>query len=298
MPEKNSRRESLKLLGTAALAAGIFACEGEREPIDPTQQSTAPTPLLGNVRHAASSWCYNNIPLVDLCRRGKEIGLSGVDLVRPDDWKTVLDEGLAVSMGYGTELGLTTGFNDPALHEQLLRDYRATIERAAEMGVKRLACFSGNRNGKSESEGLDNCARALGQLMPLAEERGIILCMETLNSKVDHPDYQGDNMPWCVELVERVGSPSFRLLYDIYHMQIMEGDIIRTIRKHHPYISHYHTGGNPGRNEINDSQELYYPAICKAIVETGFEGFIAQEFIPTREDRLESLAEAIRICDV
>ena len=279
------------------IGLGIGACASDAPEQTSTDEQT-PAALKGNIRHSASTWCYNNLPLAELARAGKEMGLSGLDLVKPEEWSVVQDAGLAVSMGYGTTLGLTQGFNDPNNFEQLHAEFRTNIPLAGKMGVRRLACFSGNRNGLSREAGLDNCVKGLKPLMELAEQHQVILCMETLNSKVDHPDYQCDRTEWGVELVNRVNSPSFRLLYDIYHMQIMEGDIIRTIREHHPHIAHYHTGGNPGRNEINETQELYYPAIMRAIVETGFGGFVAQEFIPTREDRLVSLREAIGICDV
>ena len=164
--------------------------------------------------------------------------------------------------------------------------------------VPNVVCFSGRREGLSDEKGLAHCAAGLKQIMPVAEEHGVTVCMELLNSTVDHPDYQCDHTEWGVELVERVGSPRFRLLYDIYHMQIMEGDVIRTIRNHHDAIAHYHTGGVPGRNEIDDTQELHYPAIVRAIAETGYEGFIGQEFVPTADDPLRSLREAIEICTV
>ena len=292
---QRGRRQLLKTLGTGMVGLSIGACPPQRSRTTDLQHISS---LKGNIRHSASTWCYNNIPLAELARAGREMGLSGLDLVQPTDWKVVQDAGLEVSMGYGTTLGLTKGFNDPGNWEKLHADYRTNIPLAGKMGVKRLACFSGNRNGLDRETGLKNCEEGLKPLLELAEKNGVILCMETLNSKIDHPDYQCDRTEWGVELVGRLNSPGFRLLYDIYHMQIMEGDIIRTIRDHHESIAHYHTGGNPGRNEINETQELFYPAIMRAIVATGFEGFVAQEFIPTREDRLESLREAIRICDV
>jgi hydroxypyruvate isomerase len=201
-------------------------------------------------------------------------------------------------MGYVTEFGLDKGFNDPALHEKFLKDFSNNIPKAADAGLKNVICFSGNANGLSYEQGLENCAKGLAPVIKIAEKYNITMQMELLNSKVDHKDYQCDHTEWGVKLCEKLGSPNFKLLYDIYHMQIMEGDVIATIRKHQKYIGHYHTGGVPGRNEIDETQELYYPAIMKAIVDTGFKGFVAQEFIPKRPDKLASLKQGVGICDV
>ena len=198
----------------------------------------------------------------------------------------------------GAEINLTDGFNDKAFHETLIKNYSDMIPLVAQSGYKNLICFSGSRRGKTDEEGWNNCTEALKKLMPLAEKHHVILVMELLNSKINHKDYQCDHTAWGVELVKRVGSDNFRLLYDIYHMQIDEGDVIRTINENHPYIVHYHTGGVPGRNEIDETQELYYPAIMRAIVATGFKGYVAQEFIPKRADKLASLKQGILICDV
>ena len=198
----------------------------------------------------------------------------------------------------GAELSLTEGFNHIEYHPQLIENYTRQIELVAAAGYTNLICFSGNRNGMDDETGLLNCVAGLKQILPLAEEKGVVLQMELFNSKVDHPDYMCDNTAWGIELCKRLDSPNFKLLYDIYHMQIEEGDIIRTIRENHRYFGHYHTAGVPGRHEIEENQELFYPAIMKAIVETGYEGFVAQEFIPTREDPTESLRKAIALCDV
>jgi len=198
----------------------------------------------------------------------------------------------------GAEINLVDGFNDPAFHAQLIENYTKMIPLVAKAGYKNLICFSGNRRGKDDETGLKNCVDGLKQLIPLAEKHNVVLVMELLNSKINHKDYQCDHTAWGAELAKRLGSENFKLLYDIYHMQIDEGDVINNIQTYHPYIAHYHTAGVPGRNEIDDTQELFYPAIVKAIVKTGFKGFLAQEFIPKQEDKLQSLRNAIKICDV
>lgn len=254
--------------------------------------------LKNNINHSVCQWCYGSIPLEDLAKAAKEIGLKSIELLGPDKWAVVQKHGLTCAMAYVSDLGLNKGFNDPSLHEKFLKDFSDNIPKAADAGLKSVICFSGNTNGLSSEKGLENCARGLDPIMKVAEKYNINVCMELLNSKVDHKDYQCDHTAWGVQLCEKLGSPNFKLLYDIYHMQIMEGDVIATIRKYQKYIGHYHTGGVPGRNEIDETQELYYPAIMKAIVETGFKGFVAQEFIPKRPDKLASLKQGVGICDV
>ncbi|MGB5244194.1 MAG: TIM barrel protein [Lutimonas sp.] len=255
-------------------------------------------PLKGNVNHSACYWCYNTIPLDDFAKAGAEMGLKGIDLLDPDQWKMVQKYGLTCSLGTDHFADITNGFNHPINHGHLQKNYKELIVKAADSGLKQVIVFSGNRNGLDDHNGIENCAKGLDPLVKLAEEKGITIVMELLNSKVDHKDYQCDHTPWGVDLVDKIDSSHFKLLYDIYHMQIMEGDVIATIKKYHSYIAHYHTGGVPGRHEINHSQELNYPAIIKAIVDTGFTGFVAQEFIPTYPDKLMALREGIRICDV
>ncbi|MBK8558185.1 MAG: TIM barrel protein [Lewinellaceae bacterium] len=256
--------------------------------------------IADKIHHSACRWCYNDIPLEDLAKRGKEIGLQAIDLLSPEEWPVVQQYGLTCSMVFSQPkgYGITKGFNRLENHDDLVDHYLDLIPKAAKAGLKKIICFSGNRNGLDDELGIQICAVGLKQLMPLAEKYGITLCMELLNSKVDHHDYQCDHTPWGVELVKAIGSDSFKLLYDIYHMQIMEGDVIHTIRDFNPYIAHYHTGGVPGRNEIDESQELYYPAIMKAIVDTGYQGYVAQEFIPARPDKLDSLEKCVRICSI
>ena len=292
------RKDALKhlALGTAAMGMGFTATAENAS--TPQKDKPMDAPLKGNINHSVCRWCYGKFELEDLCKAAREMGLKGIDLLNPPEWQTAIDHGLEVSLSFGSPLGITKGFNDPALHDQLLKDYQDLIPKAADLGLKRIIVFSGNRNGLDDQSGVENCAKGLDPVVRLAEKHNITLVMELLNSKLDHADYQCDRTPWGVDLVKKVGSERFKLLYDIYHMQIMEGDVIRTIRDYQDYIDHYHTGGVPGRNEINETQELYYPAIMQAIVETGFTGFVAQEFIPKGPDPLASLKEGVSICDV
>lgn len=286
-----NRKQALKTM--AATAAGAIAL-----PEMAKAMSSLPEDLKNNINHSVCQWCYNSIPLDDLAKAAKDIGLKSIELLRPDQWATVQKHGLTCAMAYASDLGLEKGFNNLALHEKFLKDYSLNIPKAADVGLKNVICFSGNANGLSLEKGLENCAVGLTPVLKVAEKYNITVQMELLNSKVDHRDYQCDHTEWGVQLCEKLGSPNFKLLYDIYHMQIMEGDVIATIRKHQKYIGHYHTGGVPGRNEIDETQELSYPAIMRAIVETGFKGFVAQEFIPKRPDKLASLKQGVEICDV
>ncbi|NLO00806.1 MAG: TIM barrel protein [Bacteroidales bacterium] len=291
----SSRREVLKKIA----ASSIVILTGGKMKADTF--NTRPVPdagLKGNINHSACRWCYSSIPLEEFCRGAKEIGLKAVDLTGPDEWPVLKKYGLDSSMCNGAEIDISKGWNDRQYHSALVKNYTEMIPLVAKAGYKNLICLSGNRDGKDDETGLRNCIEGLKQVLGLAEKHGVILVMELLNSKVDHPDYICDRTWWGLELVKRAGSENLKLLYDIYHMQIMEGDIIRTIRDNHQYIAHYHTGGVPGRHEPDDSQELYYPAIMRAIVETGFRGYVAQEFVPFREDKLESLRQAVAICDV
>ncbi|MCK9404621.1 MAG: TIM barrel protein [Chitinophagaceae bacterium] len=254
--------------------------------------------LKGNINHSVCRWCFNDIPLDQLCVAANEIGLRGIDLVGPKDWDTLKKYNLVSSMCNGAEIGLTKGWNDKQYHATLIKNYTEHIDLVANAGFKNLFCASGNRNGMDDETGLRNCVDGLKQVIGLAEKKGVILTMELLNSKIDHKDYMCDRTQWGVELCKRIGSPNFKLLYDIYHMQIDEGDVIRTIKDNNTYIGHYHTAGVPGRHEIDETQELYYPAIMKAILETGFTDYVAQEFIPLATDKLGSLKKAVMICDV
>lgn len=221
-----------------------------------------------------------------------------MDLLKPSEWSTVEKEGLVCSMATDDFASIPHGFNNPDNHTHLQEAYRGLIDKASEHNIKNVICFSGNRNGMDDKIGIINCVKGLTPLLDYAEKKNVTMVMELLNSKVDHKDYMCDHTAWGVALAKKLDRPNFKLLYDIYHMQIMEGDVIRSIRDNHEYLGHYHTGGVPGRNEINDTQELYYPAIMKAIHDTGFEGFVAQEFIPTWEDKLAALKQGIEICDI
>jgi hydroxypyruvate isomerase len=254
--------------------------------------------LKGNVNHAVCAWTMGHLSLEELCEAIKKIGFNAIDLVGPKDWHILQTNGVNCSMCNGAEISLTKGFNNTAYHDQLVKNYTEIIPLVAKAGYKNLICFSGNRDGMDDETGLQNSEEGLKKIIGLAEQYNVTLVMELLNSRVDHPDYMCDKTAWGVELCKRLGSEHFKLLYDIYHMQIEEGDLIRTIKNHHQYIAHYHTAGNPGRNEINDSQEINYPAVVKAIVSTGFKGYICQEFMPKAANKLASLEEAIKICDV
>jgi hydroxypyruvate isomerase len=278
----------MKVAGVGALAAVGPLAEAQADEEEPT--------VKGNIKQSVCRWCYGNIPLEELAAEAKRIGYQSIELVTPAEFPTVKAAGLTCSMLSGA-CRIEDCFNREENHDQLEKVLREHIEFAAANGLPNVICFSGNRRGMSDEEGLANCAAGLKRLVGFAEEKKVTICMELLNSKVDHRDYMCDNSPWGVELVKQVGSPRFKLLYDIYHMQIMEGDVIRTIQENKEYIGHYHTGGNPGRHEIDETQELNYAAIVKGILATGFEGFLAQEFIPTR-DPLASLAQGFRICDV
>jgi hydroxypyruvate isomerase len=255
--------------------------------------------LKGNINHSVSRWTYNYLTLDELCKAVKDIGFNAIDLVGPKDWPVLQQYGIYSSMCYTAgKNDLYKGLNNPLYHDHLIKEYLEVIPIMAKAKYRNLICFTGTRSGMDDETGMKNCMNALQKILPLAEKNGVTMVMELLNSKIDHKDYMCDHSAWGVELCKRVGSENFKLLYDIYHMQISEGDIIRTIKENHQYFAHYHTGGVPGRNEINDSQELHYPAIMKAIKETGYKGYVAQEFVPTRKNKIDSLKEAIRICDV
>jgi hydroxypyruvate isomerase len=286
-----NRKEALKTMAVAGIGSLAMPAFGS------SAQPFEPIPMKGNINHSVCQWCYSSMPLEDLVKAAKAMGIKSVELLNAEQWPMALKHGLTCAMAYGSPIGLTKGFNDPSLHAQLLKDYSLNIPKAADAGLKNVICFSGNRNGLTDEQGLENCARGLEPVLKLAAKHNITLCMELLNSKVDHKDYQCDHTEWGVKLAEKTGMDNFKLLYDIYHMQIMEGDVIATINKHQKYIGHYHTGGVPGRHEIDESQELYYPAIMRAIAATGFKGFVAQEFMPAK-DPMTSLAAAVKLCDI
>ena len=299
-PSPLSRRTFLSTT-TAAVAATAASLHQRLSAAD------AASGRKGRVNHSACKWCYPKVSLDDLCAAGKDMGLTSIDLLLPTDFPTLKKHGLTCAMVSnatgklpdGTAVGgITKAFNRKEHHEVLIAAYEPFINATADAGCKNLICFSGNREKMDDETGLKNCAEGLKKLLPLAEKRGVVLCMELLNSRVDHPDYMCDHSAWGIALCKAIGSPNFKLLYDIYHMQIMEGDVIAHIRAGHEYFAHYHTGGVPGRHEIDDTQELNYAPVMQAIVETGFKGHVAQEFIPAKPDVLASLKQAIGICDV
>src|SRR5258708_32713166 len=298
MCNQPSRRIAIKniVAGTAALGtAGMLSSLSASAA---TIKSNKKLKLKGNINHSVCRWCYADIPLEDLCVGVKKIGFGAIDLVGPKDWPILQSHGIFSSMCNGAEISLTKGWNHTEYHPTLIKSYLEHIELVAKAGYKNLICFSGNREGMDEETGWKNCVDGLKQIMTLAEQKGVIIQMELLTSKINHHDQMCDNTRWGIEQVKRLRSETFKLLYDIYQIQIDEGDVIRTITDSHSYFGHYHTGGVPGRHEINETQELYYPAIMRGITATGFKGYVAQEFIPAKADKLKSLKEAIHICDI
>ena len=297
MNQPFSRRAALKTIGSAAaVAVPTFLS---------TDALAASSPKLkGNLKHSVSRWCYGSIPFEELCQACKDMGIMSVELTGPDEWPILNKYGLTSAMGWGAwpkGTGLDNFFNNPKNDDVLAALYEQLIPQAAGLGVTNLICFSGNRRGLTDYQGLLNCQKVLKRIMPIAEKNKVLITMELLSSRDSHPDYQCDNVEWGSVLCEMVGSPNFKLLYDIFHMQSMSGDHIRNIRRYGKYISHYHTGGMPGRHEIDETQEIYYPAIMRAIVETGYKGYIGQEYVPTAKDKagmLESLKKGVLICDV
>jgi len=288
------RRTAIGTLAAAVGASGRLVAEPDRP--------TAPLPdrpnSAGRLKQSVCQWCYQGMPLEDLCRHAAEMGLKSVELLGEKDWSVPKRFGLTCAMANGPTT-ITVGWNRPDQHDRLVRESERLLPLVVGDGLPNMIVFSGSRAGLSDAEGLENCAKGLRRITPLAERLGVTVCMELLNSKVDHLDYQCDRTPWGVELVKRVDSPRFKLLYDIYHMQIMEGDVIRTIRDHFGHIAHFHTGGVPGRNEIDDTQELTYKAIMTAIADLGFRGYVAQEFIPSEgRDPMVSLRQGMTICAV
>jgi len=290
---KLSRRNFIR--SSSLIAAGTFAGALTRAGQAITADDVERIVKNGRINQSVSKWCYGKFSLEEMCAIGKKMGLKAIDLLGPNDFPTLKKHGLACSM-INTH-GLTKGLNRKENHEECLAKIRTAIDAAAEYKFPNVITFPGNREGMPDDVGAENSVVALKKIAEYAEKKGVTICLEYLNSKVNHKDYMFDNMAWGVEVCKKVGSGSVKILYDVYHAQIMEGDIIRTIQTCKDYIAHYHTGGNPGRNEIDETQELYYPAIMQAIVKTGYKGYVAHEFIP-KKDPIESLAYAVRICDV
>jgi hydroxypyruvate isomerase len=295
-----TRRTALRSIAGAATLATVTRSRAADE------KPAAKISGGSSFSHSACKWCYPKIALEDMAKAAKGLGLHSIELLQPADFPTLKKYDLTCAMVGSptgkTAQGVTVGgipkaFNRLEHHDTLVEIYTKQIAEVADAGMNNVICFSGNREKMDDQQGLENCAIGLKRIMAVAEKRGVTVTMELLNSKVNHKDYMCDHTAWGVELCKRVGSERFKLLYDIYHMQIMEGDVIATIKANHPYISHYHTGGVPGRHEIDETQELYYPAIAQAIKATGFRGYLGQEFQPAG-DPLVSLAAAIKLCTV
>jgi hydroxypyruvate isomerase len=280
---------------TASVMTGVVASRLE------AADNSMGAVLKGRINHSVCRWCYDSIDLDSLCRAAKDIGLQSIELLNVDEFETVKKYDLTCAMvsGIGKDYGITNGWNKTENHDGLEEWYKYLIDETSKAGFKNLICFSGNREKNlSDEDGLKNSAKGLKKIMKYAEKKKVTIVLELLNSRVDHPNYMCDHTDWGVELCKNIESDNFKLLYDIYHMQIMEGDIISRIRDNHKYIAHYHTGGVPGRHEIDETQEIFYPAIMSAIAETDFKGFVAQEFFPIRADKLASLKQGVNICDI
>ena len=254
----------------------------------------------GRLKQGVSYWTYQKwFTLEELCKEAKRIGLQGIDLVTPDQYATVQKFGLIPSMTSGTAPNtIKIGLNRVENHERVLASLKNDITLASAAKVPNVITFSGNRGGMPDGEGLRNCATALNTIKGYAEEKNVTITLELLNSKVNHKDYMADHTAWGVELMKSVNSPKVKLLYDIYHMQIMEGDLIRTIRDNIEFIGHFHTGGNPGRHELDDTQEVNWHAVAKAIADTGYQGFLSHEFVPAKTPPIRGLEQAFQTCSV
>jgi hydroxypyruvate isomerase len=307
MNQNMSRRSALRSLagGTAALAA---AASLPNTLAAADAADAAAHKLKGNIHHSVCLWCYNSLlnadrgrpakmSFADFCGECAKMGLESVELLGPSQWPAVKKAGLICAMCTSPD-NIPYGWNRLDHHDVLLPKFEQAIAQVAENGFPNIITFSGNRNGMDDEQGLENCVKGLKRLVPIAEKHKVLVTLELLNSKVDHHDYMADHTAWGVELCKRVGSEWLKLLYDIYHMQIMEGDMIRTITENHQYIGHFHTGGVPGRHEIDETQEINYAAVMRAIVASGYKGFVSQEFVPKRPDALASLRQAVEICDV
>lgn len=296
MSNQPSRRAAIKSIVAGTAALGILSPLGVAA--EKPKKKKKKLKLKDNIHQSVCRWIYEDIPLDDFCEGVKRIGFNAIDLLGPKEWPVIKQHGIWCPMCNGAEISLTQGWNHTEYHSTLIDSYTEHIDLVSKAGYQTLICFSGSRAGMDDETGLVNCVNGLKKIIGLAEKNKVVIVMELLNSKIDHKDYMCDKSKWGIELVNRIGSENFKLLYDIYHMQIDEGDVIRTITDYHPYFAHYHTGGVPGRHEIDETQELNYPAIMRAILATGYTGYVAQEFVPTMADKLASLEEGVRICDV
>ena len=283
-----TRREAI---GTLGMAAALPLVGQGPAP------SQGPAVTKGRLKQSVSRWCYSKIPMPEFCRAVKEMGLTAIDLLEEPEWTIVRDHGLVCSMAYAGGGSIPNGLNVRANHDAIVKNFEEKIPKAAQLKIPNVITFFGNRKGMSDAEATTNCVDGLNRVKKIAEDSGVTICVELLNSKVDHKDYQGDRTPFGVEIVKAVNSPRVKLLYDAYHMQIMEGDLIRTFRANKDYIAHVHTGGVPGRHELDATQEVNWRAVATAMADSGFQGYMAHEFVPTR-DPLTSLREAVALCDV
>jgi len=263
----------------------------------PWPEQNSPIPRKGQIKQSVSRWCYQKTPLDELCAYATQIGLKGVDLLKPDEYEVPARHGLVCSMGYADGGEIASAMNRVENHAKIEEGFRKYIPLAAKAGVPNVITFSGNRAGMSDEEGAKNTITGLNRVKKIAEDHGVTICLELLNSKVDHKDYMCDHTAWGVRVVQAVNSPRVKLLYDIYHMQIMEGDLVRTIQQNIQWLGHFHTGGVPGRHELDGTQEVQWDGVMRGIAAAGFQGYVAHEFVPAR-DPLTSLRQAVDLCDV
>ena len=292
MSQAINRRDAVTAIAAGAAVVstlGASAKEGEA--------------MKGNIKQSVSRWCFGNtVPdLKEFCKICADMGLHGIDLVGENDAKVMKDFGLVPTMYSPGSGSIRDGLNNPKLHAEQMKTFETNIPLAAKYKARNLITFSGERHGMNDYDGMRNCADILEKACKIAANEGVIICMELLNSKVDHKDYMCDHTDWGVTLVKMVNHPNFKLLNDLYHMQIMEGDLMRNIRDHNHAFGHYHTGGNPGRNDLDETQEVYWPAVMKAIVDTGYDGYVAHEFVPRAKDKdgaVKAQQHAVGVCDV
>jgi hydroxypyruvate isomerase len=287
MNKQFTRRSLLK---SSLAGAALLQVPGLALPVPPVARK-------GRIRQSACQWCYSKIPLEELLQYAATIGLRGVDLLKPEEWDIPRRYGIICTMGYGGGGEIDQGLNRLENHAAIEQAFRTTLPQAAKAGVPNVITFSGLRAGMSDDEGAKNTITGLKRLKKIAEDNGVTICMELLNSKRDHQDYMCDHTGWGVRVCEEVNSPHVKLLYDIYHMQIMEGDLAETIRQNIRWIGHFHTGGVPGRHELDNSQEIQYSFLMRAIADSGFNGYVAHEFMPTG-DPLLALRKAADLCDI
>jgi hydroxypyruvate isomerase len=260
-------------------------------------EQNAPIKRKGQIKQSVSRWCYKQIALDDLCAYAAQIGLKGIDLLNPEEYEVPGRYGLVCSMAYAGGGEIVSAMNRVENHARIEEGFRKYIPLAAKAGVPNVITFSGNRAGMSDDEGAKNTIAGLNRVKKIAEDHAVTICMELLNSKVDHKDYMCDHTAWGVQVVQAVNSPNVKLLYDIYHMQIMEGDMVRTIQQNIQWLGHFHTGGVPGRHELDGTQEVQWDGVMRGIAAANFHGYVAHEFVPTR-DPLTSLRQAVDLCDV